>query len=198
MPPLPPGGGARARWRFGGVRIDAACGRQRRRAQLPQPSNSRLCRLDRAGHATHRFHWHRLLPAARRPYPDGHDRRQARRPRPLGCGIHRIGHDTRPDPADGLGELGSFREIVRLERTALEPRFQPRHPPAALARQAARSLAFAVLGLRLSIQLCGYARAFLSGSARPVAVPLNEDASTVAAREAESVSGLDDAACNGG
>lgn len=59
-------------------------------------------------------------------------------------------------------------------------------------------LAFAVLGLRLSIQLCGYARAFLSGSARPVAVPLNEDASTVAAREAESVSGLDDATRNGG
>ena len=58
-------------------------------------------------------------------------------------------------------------------------------------------LAFAVLGLRLSIQLWGYARAVLSGSARPVAVPLIEDASTVAAREAESVSGLDNSAVRG-
>ena len=53
-------------------------------------------------------------------------------------------------------------------------------------------LALAVLGLRLSIQLWGYGRAFLSGSARPVAVPLIEDASTVAAREARSVSDLAD------
>ena len=59
-------------------------------------------------------------------------------------------------------------------------------------------LAFAVLGLRLAIQLWGYARAVVSGSARPVAVPLIEDISTVAAREAESVSGLDDAAASGG
>ena len=59
-------------------------------------------------------------------------------------------------------------------------------------------LAFAVLGLRLSIQLWGYGRAFLSGSPRPVAVPLIEDASTLALREAESVSGLDADAARGG
>ena len=59
-------------------------------------------------------------------------------------------------------------------------------------------LAFAVLGLRLSIQLWGYARALRSGAARPIAVPLIEDASTVAAREAESVSGLEDDAPRGG
>ena len=59
-------------------------------------------------------------------------------------------------------------------------------------------VAFAVLALRLCIQLWGYGRAFLSGSAHPVAVPLIEDASTVAAREAESVSGLEDAAARGG
>ena len=53
-------------------------------------------------------------------------------------------------------------------------------------------LALAVLGLRLSIQLWAYGRAFRSGSARPAAVPLIEDASTIAAREARSVSGLDD------
>lgn len=53
-------------------------------------------------------------------------------------------------------------------------------------------LAFAVLGLRLSIQLWGYARAFLSGTEQPVAVPLIEDVSTTAAREAEGVSGLED------
>lgn len=59
-------------------------------------------------------------------------------------------------------------------------------------------LAFALLGLRLSVQLWGYGRAFLSGAARPVAVPLIEDASTLAAREAEGVSGLDDDAAHGG
>ena len=59
-------------------------------------------------------------------------------------------------------------------------------------------LAFGVLGLRLSIQTWGYGRALLSGSARPVAVPLIEDASTVAAREAQSVSGLEDDAAPGG
>ena len=58
-------------------------------------------------------------------------------------------------------------------------------------------LAFSVLGLRLAIQLWGFGRAFLSGAARPVAVPLIEDASTVAAREAESVSGLEDDAVPG-
>ena len=55
-------------------------------------------------------------------------------------------------------------------------------------------LAFAVLGLRLSIQTWGYGRALLSGAARPAAVPLIEDASTIAAREARSVSDLEDCA----
>ena len=59
-------------------------------------------------------------------------------------------------------------------------------------------LAFAVLVLRLCIQLWGYGRALLTGSARPVAVPLIEHASTIAAREVESVSGLEDAAARGG
>lgn len=49
-------------------------------------------------------------------------------------------------------------------------------------------VALAVLGLRLSLQLWGYGRAFLSKSEQPVAVPLIEDVSTVAAREARSVS----------
>lgn len=52
-------------------------------------------------------------------------------------------------------------------------------------------LALAVLGLRLAIQLWGYGRAFRSGSARPAAVPLIEDASTIAAREARSVFDLE-------
>ena len=53
-------------------------------------------------------------------------------------------------------------------------------------------VAFSVLGLRLALQLWGYGRALLSGTARPVAVPLIEDASAIAAHEAETVSGLDD------
>ena len=59
-------------------------------------------------------------------------------------------------------------------------------------------LAFAVLGLRLCIQLWGYGRVLLTGSERPVAVPLIEHASTIAAREAEGVSGLEDDAALGG
>ena len=53
-------------------------------------------------------------------------------------------------------------------------------------------VAFSVLGLRLVLQLWGYGRAVLSGSPRPAAVPLIEDASTVAAHEAGTVSGFDD------
>lgn len=50
-------------------------------------------------------------------------------------------------------------------------------------------IAFAVLALRLVIQLIGFGRALVFGLASPVAVPLVEDAATVAAREAASVSG---------
>jgi TRAP-type C4-dicarboxylate transport system permease small subunit len=53
-------------------------------------------------------------------------------------------------------------------------------------------VAFAILSLRLALHAWGYARAFVRGDEVPVAVPLIEDAATVAAKEAESVSGLDD------
>lgn len=53
-------------------------------------------------------------------------------------------------------------------------------------------VAFSVLGLRLVLQLWGYGRAVLSGTPRPAAVPLIEDASAVAAHEAGTVSGFDD------
>lgn len=48
-------------------------------------------------------------------------------------------------------------------------------------------VAFSVLALRLVLQLWGYLRAIATGEA--IAVPLIEDAATVAAREAEAVSG---------
>ena len=54
------------------------------------------------------------------------------------------------------------------------------------------SIAFAVLSLRLGLQVWGYARAFVSGAERPVAVPLIEDAATQAAREAAHVSGREE------
>ncbi len=54
-------------------------------------------------------------------------------------------------------------------------------------------VAFAVLSLRLCLQLWGYGRAIRTGTQTPVAVPLIEDAATVAAAEAESVSGLEQA-----
>ncbi|PTY38673.1 C4-dicarboxylate ABC transporter substrate-binding protein [Saccharospirillum sp. MSK14-1] len=47
-----------------------------------------------------------------------------------------------------------------------------------------------LLSLRLLLQLWGYARALRTGSDKPVAVPLIEDAATVAQREAESLEGL--------
>ena len=53
-------------------------------------------------------------------------------------------------------------------------------------------IAFSVICLRLGLQLWGFGRAFASGMERPVAVPLIEDASTVAANEAATVSGFDD------
>lgn len=52
-------------------------------------------------------------------------------------------------------------------------------------------IAFSVLSLRLMLQLWGYGRAMRTGTDSPVAVPLIEDAATQAAREAETVSGLD-------
>ncbi len=52
-------------------------------------------------------------------------------------------------------------------------------------------VAFSVLSLRLILQLWGYGRAIRTGSKTPVAIPLIEDAATVAAQEAASVSGFE-------
>lgn len=49
-------------------------------------------------------------------------------------------------------------------------------------------VALGVLSLRLMLQVWGYARALKDNSEQPVAIPLIEDAATVAAKEAESVS----------
>jgi TRAP-type C4-dicarboxylate transport system permease small subunit len=49
--------------------------------------------------------------------------------------------------------------------------------------------ALSVLALRLMLQIVGYFRGIKQGRSNPVAVPLIEDAATVAAKEAESVSG---------
>ncbi len=53
-------------------------------------------------------------------------------------------------------------------------------------------IAFAVLAARLTLQVYAYARAAITGNRAPVAVPLIEDAATIAAKEAQSVSGIDD------
>ncbi|UXX82170.1 TRAP transporter small permease subunit [Roseovarius pelagicus] len=53
-------------------------------------------------------------------------------------------------------------------------------------------VAFGVLCLRLSLQVWGYARAFVQGAETPVAVPLVMDAATQALMEAEHVSGRDE------
>ena len=50
-------------------------------------------------------------------------------------------------------------------------------------------IAFAVLCLRLGLQLVAYGRAIVTGELAPVAVPLIETAAEQAAREAEHVSG---------
>ena len=50
-------------------------------------------------------------------------------------------------------------------------------------------VAFALLCVRLCLQLWGYGRAIAQNAERPVAVPLVEDAAEQAAREARSVSG---------
>ncbi|EAQ24169.1 TRAP transporter small permease subunit [Roseovarius sp. 217] len=52
-------------------------------------------------------------------------------------------------------------------------------------------IAFAVLSIRLGLQLWGYGRAFVSGTEQPVAVPLIEDVATQAAREAAQLTGHD-------
>lgn len=49
--------------------------------------------------------------------------------------------------------------------------------------------ALSILALRLTLQIWGYFRAALEGGDKPVAVPLIEDAATVAAREAEAIMG---------
>lgn len=49
-------------------------------------------------------------------------------------------------------------------------------------------VAFAALSLRLALQVWAYARALRTGVERPTAVPLIEDAATVAAKEAATVS----------
>ncbi|MEL6421278.1 MAG: TRAP transporter small permease [Pseudomonadota bacterium] len=61
-------------------------------------------------------------------------------------------------------------------------------------------IAFGVLSLRLALQLWGYARAIITGDRQPVAVPFIEDAQTVAAAEAQTVSGarLDDTSVQSG
>jgi TRAP-type C4-dicarboxylate transport system permease small subunit len=54
-------------------------------------------------------------------------------------------------------------------------------------------VAFSVLAMRLVLQLWAYARAIKDGTDTPVAVPLIEDMATIAAREAEAVTGREDA-----
>ncbi|RKT35341.1 TRAP-type C4-dicarboxylate transport system permease small subunit [Roseovarius halotolerans] len=53
-------------------------------------------------------------------------------------------------------------------------------------------VAFAVMCLRLVLQLWGYARAFIYGLSQPIGVPLVLDAAAVAAHEAEHVGGFGD------
>ena len=53
-------------------------------------------------------------------------------------------------------------------------------------------VAFSVLALRLVLQLWAYGRAIVTNAEAPVAVPLIEDAATIAAREAEALAGLED------
>lgn len=53
-------------------------------------------------------------------------------------------------------------------------------------------VAFSVLGLRFVLQLWGYARAIRTGTHTPVAVPIIEDAATIAAHEAATVSNFNE------
>lgn len=52
-------------------------------------------------------------------------------------------------------------------------------------------VAFSVLCLRLMLQIWGFARALFRNDPQPVAVPLHEDAATIAANEAALVTGDD-------
>lgn len=52
-------------------------------------------------------------------------------------------------------------------------------------------VALTVLALRLMLQIWGYCRAMIQNTEQPVGIPLIEDAAAVAAKEAESVSDLD-------
>ena len=54
------------------------------------------------------------------------------------------------------------------------------------------TFSFAVLSLRLILQIWGYGRALRTGTRSPIAVPLIEDAATAAANEAATVSGFDE------
>ncbi|OMH33994.1 TRAP transporter small permease subunit [Motiliproteus sp. MSK22-1] len=53
-------------------------------------------------------------------------------------------------------------------------------------------IALLILAIRLILQLWGYIRAIKNNAAKPIAVPLIEDAATQAANEAKSVSGFDE------
>ncbi|TYO90735.1 TRAP transporter small permease subunit [Oceanicella actignis] len=57
---------------------------------------------------------------------------------------------------------------------------------------------FALLAVRLTLQLWAYWRALAAGELTPVAVPLIEDAAAQARHEAETVSGLEDEASGDG
>ena len=52
-------------------------------------------------------------------------------------------------------------------------------------------VAFSILCVRLVVQMWAYIRAFVRNDERPIAVPLIADAATLAAEEAEHVSGHD-------
>lgn len=53
-------------------------------------------------------------------------------------------------------------------------------------------VAFSVLSLRMALQLWGYGLGIIHGGDELIGVPLVEDAATVAAKEAASVSGIDE------
>lgn len=55
-------------------------------------------------------------------------------------------------------------------------------------------VAFGVLALRLTLQVWGYGRAIVTGTTEPAGVPLIEDAATVAANEAATVSSMEERA----
>ncbi|VAW11102.1 TRAP-type C4-dicarboxylate transport system, small permease component [hydrothermal vent metagenome] len=53
-------------------------------------------------------------------------------------------------------------------------------------------VSFSVLSVRLALQLWSYGQALVSGTRTPVAVPMIQDAATIAVSEAASVSGMED------